>query len=232
MAKVGALTGKNGEIADYAFRHGRKWYKEADKSNNKKYDYGPDESQWPAEMADKIRRRNAGVADHTETRLDDLRDSLPHNPYDSRFRGKQLRNEGIKYGNCGEMCCVAMSYAAEAPGYDADATPLWQVILAPPSQHFFVMVGPALPNAKTLGLRDLAQATPGGDADANGRYIVDVWGGICCHASEYPSLFELQMNEWSENRKRVSVGGNWVDPAAEYLTATLAARMHFLLNTN
>jgi hypothetical protein len=225
MANVGSLVGTTGSVAAFAFYKARAWYKGGDKSVNKsRYtDYlDLDPEEWPLELAGKIKRR-IGDIELSDKMIDAVRQG-PYNVEQSVAHGKLLRDNFITAGNCGEMSCVALSFAAE---YGRRGNQLWMAALDDPADHQFALVGPApppLPRYRLPTISDLNHLTAGTTNHIDGLYVVDVWAGICCHASEYEMRFRAQMHKWSGQGKRVEYANEWRDPvAAGYLSVQLAA---------
>jgi hypothetical protein len=127
------------------------------------------------------------------------------------------------------MTCVALSYAAD---FAASRTPLWLVHLAQPADHHFMMIGPRPhhPAGVPPKITDLSYLMALPPWDPQATYVVDVWAGICCHASEYEMRFRAQMQKWSGQLKFVwhFDAEGWVDPAGSYLSGLLAADMRLV----
>jgi hypothetical protein len=227
MANIGCLIGTSGSVASIAFIQARRWYKGATKSGNKLY-FQPaedDATPLPEGWAERSRRRGLGrgVADP----FIGMVRGLHPNRFDDRVAyGVSLRANEVRSGNCSEMSSVALSFAARLTRADA---PLWFVGLERPADHAFMMVGtvPPVPEGSPGPVvSDLTHMTAGTTNHIDGLYVVDVWAGICCHASEYASRFSQQMHEWSGQGKRVSFHDAWVNPsAAGYLSVHLGAPM-------
>jgi hypothetical protein len=229
MAKYGTLIGTHAGIARDAFVRARAWYKGAEKSGNKAYGgwLRVDEAEWPADLADKIRRSRERAAQAQQKIFRTFNALSRYDAGMSAAQGRFIRERELKAGNCDAMTSVAISFAADEI---AGATEIWHVSLGGLADHAFMLVGPAptLPGDAGVSIRDLNQLTAGVTHGANALYVVDVWAGICCHASEYEHLFSQQMREWGELRKEVfSPTDGWRDPSTPgYLEVTLTAPMN------
>jgi hypothetical protein len=227
MANIGFWAGVHGRAADYAFRTSRHFFERGDKSDNKAYRPWElvDPAHWPADLADKI----SGRSEDRRTASDDikaLRAMVPSIGPERVAHGRYLRREGMRFGNCGEMTCVALSYAAD---FSASGTPLWLVRMARPADHHFMLIGPRphRPDGAPPRIIDLPYLMASAPEHPEATYAVDVWAGVCCHASEYAMRLSAQLQKWSGKGKHVWYNRTkqWVDPAGPYLTGLLQADM-------
>jgi hypothetical protein len=209
MATVGTVMGTTGWVAQEAFAQARSWFKSGEKSFNKKYFAGTDaEPVTDPVSAERFSRRETNAAE-VAGKIRPLRMTLPGYKAAARDAGDSLVRSEIKYGNCPEMSCVAISFAAKliATLPDKDKPAMYYVEI-PFADHALVLVGPK-PEGEDVTIASLRSTGGAG----GGPYIVDVWSGVLCLASEYEMLFKQQMEKWSGQGKKIQVMGTWVNAA-------------------
>jgi hypothetical protein len=127
--------------------------------------------------------------------------------------GNLIRSKGSTYGQCAEMCCVAVSmFLSGIP----DA-PVRVAFMTPPGDHAFVIVG-KLPE-EFRRVADLAQLSLTDDS-----WVIDVWANIYCQSSLYAQHFQAQMAHWEGYGKLVESEGDPLLPTHygnENMTADL-----------
>jgi hypothetical protein len=189
------------EIARDCFERARAFYKDGPKSWNKKYREGVSEvKRW---------RRSQG-AYYSQFEAESFR-GRNLTPFEA---GDELRQTQNQSGNCGEMCCVALSFLAE----DFPRDQLFICYTERPADHAFVIVGTRIDDGETMHTLFLS-------GSAKESYVVDVWANTFCSAADYYFEFKQKMREWAGQSKDVIYGGELKRPDAEYADICTSAKI-------
>jgi len=106
--------------------------------------------------------------------------------------GQVMRETGNTYGNCGEATAVAASFV-EQRMQDVELA----VASTSPCDHAFLVVG-------TTPAAGLTVSGLGQIPRQRNVFVIDVWAGICCHASDFPTHLQTKMQNWQTNGKRIA----------------------------
>jgi len=192
------------ELVEKCYDASRKFLKKGAKADNKSYDGN---INWPKRV-DADQRIEAGKA------LASIRESN----VSYVTLGQLMRETGNTRGDCGEMTGLAASYVAEyMPDVNMAVGWAWPIEghRAMERSHVFLVVG-ALGNTPAT-VNELTNAS-----EQERSYVIDVWAGVCCHASDYPEKLQEKMSKWTHDGKIV---GRVVDPEnPEWITPSQWAK--------
>ena len=168
------------------YKQARAFFKGGAKADNKFYD--------PVEFPQKAKAAKHRIKSGKPLTADDARDKFPSHAIGY---GQAMRETGNTYGNCGEATAVAASFVAQRM-QDVELA----VASTSPCDHAFLVVG-ATPMEK-LTVSDFSQVSKQSNV-----FVIDVWAGICCHASDFPTNLQTKMQKWDEDGKRIAAV--WMD---------------------